>query len=93
MYAITKKKGIDKVGKINGYQSMAKNGHGHFRGIIYYSINFEYEIDGEKKIGKTDYIYLKEEFNYLLTLSQVNIKVYKNNIVVNERFRRELYQV
>ncbi len=97
MYAITKKKGIDKMGKINGFQSMEKDGHTtaghHFRGTIYYSINFEYEIDGEKKVGKTDYIYLKEECNYLLTLSQVKIKVYKNNIVVNERFRRELYHV
>ena len=98
IYAITKKKGVETVGKILACNTVEKGGVttslGHdFRGITYYSIIFEYARDGEKKVAKTDYIYLGLEYNYLFDLPQVKIKVYKDNAVVIEGFRREIYHI
>lgn len=96
IYAITRKKGVETVGVIIDSKIVSKGGYTnrsghHFPGIFYYSITFEYESDGERKVAKTDSIYLGTEYNYLLTLPQVKIKVRKANAVVIERFNRELY--
>ena len=58
----------------------------------YYGCELTYDKDGERKYGKTDVVYNKNEMEYLRLREKIKIKVYKDYVVIVD-FPDEIYAI
>ncbi|MDE5616183.1 MAG: hypothetical protein K2I78_00175 [Clostridia bacterium] len=88
---ITKKRGVEGFAVITDSYSISEGGKTGMNINRYYGFVLTYEINGAQKTFKTDPTFEINEYNYLKSLEQVKIKIYKDYVVINEEFRYGIY--
>ncbi|MDE7336738.1 MAG: hypothetical protein K2N32_01325 [Clostridia bacterium] len=88
---IARKHGVDGVAVITDSYSISEGGKTGMNINRYYGFVLTYEQDGAQKTFKTDPTFEINEYNYLKSLEQVKIKIYKDYVVINEEFRYGIY--